>query len=102
MGLLAIIVIMLGSRNATRIRTQILLGGIVVVTTWDIRDLSGQPRFPDAGGSAVPALLTGILFPFTDTPEQLVEGTLPLSFHDPHNISSLILASSRQLPVCRA
>lgn len=92
MGLLSIIVIMLGSPNATLdSETQILLGGIVVVTIGIFGIYQVNRRVSGRLAGLLFLLLLLILFPFMDTPSQVVEGRSLFLFTIPITIASLIL-----------
>jgi signal transduction histidine kinase len=92
MGLLSIIVFTIGNRNVNLdSETQILLGGIVVVTLGIFGIYQVNRRVSGRMASLLFLLMLLILFPFMDTPSQVVEGRSLFLFTIPITIASLIL-----------
>jgi signal transduction histidine kinase len=95
LGLLAVVLnTVLDQHGVLDSETQILLGGIIVVTV----GIFGIYQINRRGSGRVAALLflllLIILFPFMDTPRQIVEGRSLFLFTLPIAIASLILLPS--------
>lgn len=92
LGLLAIIVDAAQTpKTALTRETQVLLGGIIAVTLGIFAIYQLNRRFSGRLAALLFLLLLTILFPFTDSPEQIVLGRSLFLFTLPIAISSLIL-----------
>ena len=92
MGLVSIVMLTAANRNATLdSETQILLGGIVVVTIGIFGIYQVNRRVSGRVAALLFLLLLRILFPFMDSPSQVVEGRSLFLFTLPITIASLIL-----------
>jgi signal transduction histidine kinase len=94
-GLLAVIInTMLDQHGVIDSETQVLLGGIVVVTIGIFGIYQINRRASGRLAALLFLLLLVILFPFMDTPRQIVEGRSLFLFTLPIAIASLILRPS--------
>jgi len=92
LGLVAIVINTLWNRQAALdSETQILLGGIVIVTVGIYGIYQVNRRYSGRVAALLFLLLLVFLFPFMDTPRQVVEGRSLFLFTLPIAIASLIL-----------
>jgi signal transduction histidine kinase len=92
LGLLAIVVFAVWNQSVTLdSETQILLGGIVIVTLGVFGIYQVNRRYSGRVAALLFLLLLISLFPFMDTPQQIVEGRSLFLFTLPIAIASLVL-----------
>ena len=92
LGLLSVVINVLWSRDTTlNAETQVLLVGIVVVCIGSFGIYQVNRRYSGRVAALLFLLLLTFLFPFTDAPEQVINGRSLFLFTIPITISSLIL-----------